>query len=96
MLCGRQELATQYPSTSGSNIVGDILYNLAVSEEEGHSRQHILAFAAKRYGLDGFSMVMLFRHIHFAVGDVFVFGDQLEGELDRTRCQVADSCTGNL
>jgi hypothetical protein len=49
MLCGRQEPATQYPSTSGSNIVGDILYNLAVSDEEGHSRQHILAFAAKRY-----------------------------------------------
>ncbi|CAM6033695.1 unnamed protein product [Sphagnum compactum] len=31
------------------NGVGDILYNLAVSDEEGHSRQHILAFAAKRY-----------------------------------------------
>ncbi|CAK9234520.1 unnamed protein product [Sphagnum troendelagicum] len=44
-----QEPATQYPSTSGSNIVGDILYNLAVSNEEGHSRQHILAFAANRY-----------------------------------------------
>jgi hypothetical protein len=48
------------------------------------------------YGLDGCSMVMLFRHIHFAVGDVFVFGEQLEGELDRTRCQAADSCKGNL
>jgi hypothetical protein len=44
-----QEPATQYPSTSGSNIVGDILYNLAVSDEEGHSRQHILAFAVNRY-----------------------------------------------
>ncbi len=55
MLCDRQEPATQYPSTSGSNIVGDILYNLAVSNEEGHSRQYILAFAANRYGLDQFS-----------------------------------------
>ncbi|CAK9858030.1 unnamed protein product, partial [Sphagnum jensenii] len=32
-----------------SNIVGDILYNLAVGDEDGHSRQRILAFAAKRY-----------------------------------------------
>ncbi|CAM6045002.1 unnamed protein product [Sphagnum compactum] len=36
-------------STIGSNIVGDILYNLAVGDEDGHSRQRILAFAAKRY-----------------------------------------------
>ncbi|XP_073389885.1 uncharacterized protein [Physcomitrium patens] len=36
-------------STSGTNIVGDILYNIAVGDEEGRSRQRILAFAAKRY-----------------------------------------------
>ncbi len=40
----------QRSSTIGSNIVGDILYNLAVGDEDGHSRQRILAFAAKRYG----------------------------------------------
>uniref|UniRef100_A0A7I4D3M1 Uncharacterized protein n=1 Tax=Physcomitrium patens TaxID=3218 RepID=A0A7I4D3M1_PHYPA len=38
-------------STSGANIVGDILYDNAV-EDEGHSRQLILAFAAKRYAVD--------------------------------------------
>ncbi|CAK9227057.1 unnamed protein product [Sphagnum troendelagicum] len=36
-------------STSGSNIVGEVLYNLTVGDEEGRSRQRILAFAAKRY-----------------------------------------------
>jgi len=44
-----QEPVNQRSSTIGSNIVGDILYNLAVGDEDGHSRQRILAFAAKRY-----------------------------------------------
>jgi hypothetical protein len=47
--CDRQEPANQRSSTSGSNIVGEILYNLTVGDEEGRSRQRILAFAAKRY-----------------------------------------------
>ncbi|CAK9192258.1 unnamed protein product [Sphagnum troendelagicum] len=49
MQSGRQEPVNQRSSTIGSNIVGDILYNLAVGDEDGHSRQRILAFAAKRY-----------------------------------------------
>jgi hypothetical protein len=44
-----QEPANQRSSTSGSNIVGELLYNLTVGDEEGRSRQRILAFAAKRY-----------------------------------------------
>jgi hypothetical protein len=44
-----QEPANQRSSTSGSNIVGEVLYNLTVGDEEGRSRQRILAFAAKRY-----------------------------------------------
>ncbi|CAM6026577.1 unnamed protein product [Sphagnum balticum] len=44
-----QEPANQRSSTSGSNIVGEILYNHTVGDEDGRSRQRILAFAAKRY-----------------------------------------------
>ncbi|CAK9190660.1 unnamed protein product [Sphagnum troendelagicum] len=46
---GTDALKEERSSTIGSNIVGDILYNLAVGDEDGHSRQRILAFAAKRY-----------------------------------------------
>ncbi|KAG6544242.1 hypothetical protein Mapa_014345 [Marchantia paleacea] len=34
---------------SGTSIVGDVLYGIASEDEEGRSRQRILAFAAKRY-----------------------------------------------
>jgi tetratricopeptide (TPR) repeat protein len=43
------DVVSHRSSTSGTNIVGDILYNIAVGDEEGRSRQRILAFAAKRY-----------------------------------------------
>lgn len=32
----------------GGSIVGDVIYSIATGEEEGKSRQRILAFAAKR------------------------------------------------
>jgi hypothetical protein len=47
----RNDVASHRSSTSGTNIVGDILYNIAVGDEEGRSRQRILAFAAKRYAM---------------------------------------------
>lgn len=47
--CCSSEVLSHRLSTSGTNIVGDILYNIAVGDEEGRSRQRILAFAAKRY-----------------------------------------------
>jgi hypothetical protein len=37
----------QIPAT-GMNVVGDVLYSIASEDEEGRSRQRILAFAAKR------------------------------------------------
>ncbi|XP_002972422.2 protein HLB1 [Selaginella moellendorffii] len=36
-------------SPSRSSIIGDVLQNIAAGDEEGRSRQRILAFAAKRY-----------------------------------------------
>ncbi|KAL3679952.1 hypothetical protein R1sor_022908 [Riccia sorocarpa] len=45
------EMPDNYPSRmpSGTSIVGDVLYSIASEDEEGRSRQRILAFAAKRY-----------------------------------------------
>jgi hypothetical protein len=37
----------QVPAT-GKNVVGDVLYSIASEDEDGRSRQRILAFAAKR------------------------------------------------
>ncbi|BBN16805.1 hypothetical protein MPTK1_7g09430 [Marchantia polymorpha subsp. ruderalis] len=45
------DVPDNYPSRtpSGTSIVGDVLYGIASEDEEGRSRQRILAFAAKRY-----------------------------------------------
>lgn len=45
---GEKEGSSSQPMIGGS-IVGDVLYSIATGEEEGRSRQRILAFAAKRY-----------------------------------------------
>ncbi|CAM6105823.1 unnamed protein product [Calypogeia fissa] len=40
-----------YPGrpAGGKNLFGDVLYSISAEDEEGRSRQRILAFAAKRY-----------------------------------------------
>ncbi|KAL2613135.1 hypothetical protein R1flu_024827 [Riccia fluitans] len=45
------ETPDNYPSRkpSGASIVGDVLYSIASEDDEGRSRERILAFAAKRY-----------------------------------------------
>jgi hypothetical protein len=42
------DLAISQVASGSGSIVGDVLYSIATGEEEGRSRQRILAFAAKR------------------------------------------------
>jgi hypothetical protein len=88
MQSGRQEPVNQRSSTIGSNIVGDILYNLAVGDEDGHSRQRILAFAAKRYG----PSTWRYKTGSFCSGRGVLLGDWKEILTGSPKCQVACSC----
>lgn len=40
---------SKHLATNGTSINESMLYNIALGDEEGHSRQRILSFAAKRY-----------------------------------------------